>query len=262
PAVPGAFDSLFEPPVPRARRVSTVGIDLPLPIDRAAPPTAPTLFDQPLTPGMFDAPGMGRATTPPPVAPEPPPPMPPAAPPPPPAQPPPIPVFRSAQPAPASASTPTLIGGLSAQSVTVAPPPAAMPVVLDVTPRSLGIGTVAGFCEELIRRNARVPTETRRMFTTSRDQQQTVRIRVCTGESRRIDDNVVLGDLVLEGLPARPRGQTRIEVTFALDASGILNVRARDAQTGQEQRATLDVLGAQSQAEVDAARARIAQLRR
>ena len=81
-------------------------------------------------------------------------------------------------------------------------------------------------------------------------------------ESRRIEDNLILGDLVLDGLPARPRGQTRIEVTFTLDASGMLAVRARDAQTGQEQRVTLDVLGAQSAAEVDAARARFGQLRR
>ncbi len=121
---------------------------------------------------------------------------------------------------------------------------------------------MAGFCEELIRRNARVPSETRRMFITSRDEQQTVRIRVCTGESRRIDDNVILGDLVLEGLPSRPRGPTKMEVTFALDASGILNVRARDAQTGQEQRVSVDVLGAQSQEEIDAARERFEQRRR
>jgi molecular chaperone DnaK len=142
------------------------------------------------------------------------------------------------------------------------PSPGPAPVVLDVTPRSLGIATVAGYCEELIRRNSRVPAEMRRMFTTSRDQQSTVRIRVCQGESRRIDDNVVLGDLVLDGLPPRPRGKTSIEVTFQIDASGILQVRARDAETGQEQRVSLDVLGAQSADEVDAARERFAGLRR
>jgi molecular chaperone DnaK len=89
-----------------------------------------------------------------------------------------------------------------------------------------------------------------------------VRIRVCQGESRRLDDNVILGDVVLDGLPARPRGETAIEVTFQIDASGILQVRARDANTGQEQRASLDVVGAQTPAEVDAARERFAQLRR
>jgi len=135
------------------------------------------------------------------------------------------------------------------------------PVVRDVTPRGLGIGTVAGFCEELIRRNSRLPAEVKRNFTTSRDRQDTVRIRVCQGESRRIDENVIVGELTLDGLDPRPRGETTIEVTFAIDASGILQVRARDARTGQEQRASLDVVGAQSAPEVDAARQRLRDLR-
>jgi molecular chaperone DnaK len=141
-------------------------------------------------------------------------------------------------------------------------PPTRNPVVLDVTPRALGIATVAGYCEELIRRNARVPTETRKLFTTSRDDQDTVRIIVCQGESRRLDTNVVLGDLTLEGLPPRPRGETSIEVTFQLDASGILQVRARDAHTGREQRVSLDLAGAMPQSEVDASRQRMQALRR
>ena len=135
-------------------------------------------------------------------------------------------------------------------------------MILDVTPRGLGIGTVAGFCEELIRRNARVPAETHKLFTTSRDSQESVRIVVCQGESRRLENNTVLGDLLLEGLPARPRGETSIEVTFMLDASGILQVSARDAQTGAEQRATLDLVGAMPQGDVDASRERLQQLRR
>ena len=89
-----------------------------------------------------------------------------------------------------------------------------------------------------------------------------MRIVVCQGESRKIGDNVVLGDLLLENLPPRPRGETSIEVTFMIDASGILQVRARDAQTGQEQRVTLDLVGAMPQADVGAARDRIQQLRR
>ena len=136
------------------------------------------------------------------------------------------------------------------------------PVVLDVTPRGLGIATVAGYCEELIRRNSRVPTETRKLFTTSRDDQDTVRIIVTQGESRRLDTNIVLGDLTLQGLPPRPRGETSIEVTFQLDASGILQVRARDAHTGREQRVSLDLAGAMPQAEVDASRQRMQALRR
>jgi len=165
----------------------------------------------------------------------------------------------AAAPPTAAAQMATLIDAAAA-AVTAPRPPA--PVVLDVTPASFGIATVAGYCEELIRRNARVPTEIKRVFVTSRDRQQTVRIRVCQGESRRLDENVVLGDLVLDNLEARPRGETSIEVTFAIDASGILQVRARDARTGQEQRANLEVLGRQSPEELAAARGRLQQLRR
>jgi len=136
------------------------------------------------------------------------------------------------------------------------------PVLLEVTPRGLGIATVAGFCEEIIRRNSRLPTETKKLFTTSRDQQEMVRIVVCQGESRRLDNNTVIGDLVLQNLPRRPRGETSIEVTFALDASGILHVQARDAQTGVEQRATLDLVGGVAQDDVIASRERLQQLRR
>ncbi|HEY0194799.1 MAG TPA: Hsp70 family protein, partial [Kofleriaceae bacterium] len=136
------------------------------------------------------------------------------------------------------------------------------PVLLEVTPRGVGIATVAGFCEELIRRNARVPTEARRMFSTSRDRQDLVRIVVVQGESRRLDNNTVIGDLVLAGLPPRPRGETSIEVIFALDASGVLNVQARDALTGAEQRATLTLTGDVPQEDVAASRDRLKQLKR
>ena len=107
-----------------------------------------------------------------------------------------------------------------------------------------------------------MPTEIRKLFTTSRDAQDTVRIIVCQGESRRLDNNVVIGDLTLGGLPARPRGETSIEVTFQLDANGILQVKARDAHTGKEQRASLDLIGAMPQAEVQASRERMQALRR
>jgi molecular chaperone DnaK len=175
-----------------------------------------------------------------------------------------MPTLMGAQPPPmmpGPAQQPTLIAGIAGVA-SFASPPRGGPQVMDVTPRGLGIGTVAGYCEEIIRRNSRVPAEMRKVFSTSRDQQSMVRIRVCQGESRRLDDNVILGDLVLDGLPARPRGETAIEVTFQLDASGILQVHARDSKTGQEQRASLDIVGAQSPAEVDAARERFSQLRR
>ncbi|HEX3760358.1 MAG TPA: Hsp70 family protein [Kofleriaceae bacterium] len=141
-------------------------------------------------------------------------------------------------------------------------PLAPAPVLLEVTPRGLGIATVAGFCEELIRRNARLPVEARKLFITSRDNQDQVRIVVCQGESRRLDNNTVIGDLVLQGLPRRPRGETSIEVTFALDASGVLQVRALDAHTGAEQRATLSLVGGVAQEDVAASRDRLQQLRR
>ncbi len=164
-----------------------------------------------------------------------------------------------------AASLPTVLG---LPAVIPAPAPPAIPPrppvasVLDITPHALGIGTIAGYCEELIQRNARVPAETRKLFTTSRDAQQVVRIRVCQGESRRLDDNVLLGDLVLEGLQPRPRGEVQIEVTFHIDASGILQVHARDGVTGIEQRASLDIVGAQTPEEVEAARHRLRGMQR
>jgi hypothetical protein len=160
-----------------------------------------------------------------------------------------------------AASTAKGMGPMITATGVVPPrPPPVAPVVLEVTPRGLGIGTVAGFCEELIRRNSRLPAEMKKLFTTSRDQQDTVRIIVCQGESRRLDTNTVIGDLLLEALPPRPRGETSIEVTFSVDASGILQVSARDALTGREQRASLDLVGGMH--DVAASRDRLQQLRR
>ena len=203
------------------------------------PPSAPTYVSPPVPPGAYLPPPVPPAAySPPPVPSGPPPYVPSSAP------------TYVPPPAPVYAPPP----------VPVAAPPA--PVLLEVTPRGLGIATVAGFCEELIRRNSRVPTEARKLFITSRDNQDQVRIVVCQGESRRLDNNTVIGDLVLQGLPPRPRGETSIEVTFALDASGVLQVRARDAQTGAEQRASLLLVGGVAQEEVAASRDRLQQLRR
>ena len=164
--------------------------------------------------------------------------------------------------APAHGSPPPLAASYAPLAPAYSLPLAPAPVLLEVTPRGLGIATVAGFCEELIRRNARLPAEARKLFVTSRDNQDQVRIVVCQGESRRLDNNTVIGDLVLQGLPRRPRGETSIEVTFALDASGVLQVQARDAQTGAEQRATLSLVGGVAQEDVAASRDRLQQLRR
>ena len=165
------------------------------------------------------------------------------------------------QPSAPSVPMPPVLPVAAAPAPRPAPAPP-RPVLLEVTPRGLGIATVAGYCEELIRRNARVPTEARKLFTTSRDLQDLVRIVVTQGESRRLDNNTVIGDLVLQGIPPRPRGETSIEVTFSLDASGVLRVRARDAQTGTEQRATLDLVGDVAPEDVAASRDRLQQLRR
>jgi len=166
-------------------------------------------------------------------------------------------------PVTATPASPTIIVARPQQAPQpVAAPRAAAPVVLDVTPRGLGIGTVAGFCEELIRRNSRVPTKMRKLFTTSRDGQEAVRIIVVQGESRRMDNNTVIADLRLDNLPRRPRGETSIEVTFLLDANGILQIHARDPQTGREQRASLDIVGSIAQEDVSSAREKLQALRR
>jgi molecular chaperone DnaK len=136
------------------------------------------------------------------------------------------------------------------------------PVILDILPHALGVGTIAGYCEEVIPRNRQVPAEHTRVFATSTDLQATVVIRVCAGNSRRIAENTLLGDLVLEGLEPRPRGQIKVAVTFQIDASGILQVRARDQLTGAERRVSLNIRGAQTPEQVAAASDRLRELRR
>ena len=135
-------------------------------------------------------------------------------------------------------------------------------VVVDVVPHSFGIATVGGFCEEIIRRNTQLPAESKRVFATSRDKQDTVRIRICQGQSRRLDENLVLGDLVLSKLPQRARNESAIEVTFAIDASGMLRVHARDTVSGYEQRVSIDIIGAMSSDDVQASRERMRAIRR
>jgi molecular chaperone DnaK len=164
----------------------------------------------------------------------------------------PVPELDWQEPAPAAAPVP------------VAPLPRAttrVPAsIVDVTPRSLGIGTVAGFCEELIRRNAQLPAAVKRQFATSRDGQDSVRIIICQGESRRLENNIPLGELELVNLPRRRRGETVIEVEFRIDASGILHVSARDVATGNEQRAKLDLVGGMAPETMSAAADRLQKL--
>jgi molecular chaperone DnaK len=122
--------------------------------------------------------------------------------------------------------------------------PVARPVLLDVNPSTLAIQTAGGFVERLLDKNAPIPIERSRVFTTLRDNQTRVEIDCCRGESRRYVENEPLGKLVLDPLPAKPRGDVKIEVSFRVDADGILHVRAADAESGVRQEAQLVVIGA------------------
>jgi molecular chaperone DnaK len=118
------------------------------------------------------------------------------------------------------------------------------PILMDVNPATLAIHTAGGFTERLLDKNAPIPIERTRVFTTSRDNQTRVEIDCCRGENRRYAENEPLGTLVLEELPPRPRGELKIEVMFRVDADGILHVRASDPTSGARQEAHLQVLGA------------------
>jgi molecular chaperone DnaK len=118
------------------------------------------------------------------------------------------------------------------------------PVLLDVNPATLSIQTVSGFTERLLDKNSPIPIEKTRVFTTARDNQTRVEIDCCRGENRLYSENEPLGTLILDQLPARPRGDLKIEVSFRVDANGILHVRASDQASGQRQEAHLQVLGA------------------
>jgi molecular chaperone DnaK len=133
---------------------------------------------------------------------------------------------------------------------------AAQAVLLDVTPRALGIAVAGGFAEKIVEKNVPVPIEQTRVFTTSADNQTTVRIQVCQGEARRFDENIPLGELEMTELPASRRGEVKIEVTFRVDTNGILRVRARDAVTGTAREAAVSVRGTMSEEEVASAAAR------
>jgi molecular chaperone DnaK len=113
-----------------------------------------------------------------------------------------------------------------------------------VTPQTLRIETVAGFTEVIIERNAAIPVEQSRIFITSQDFQDSVRARVCQGESRKLAENQELGTVELSNLNRTPRGKTKIEVTFVMDADGTLQVRAKDIGTGAEQSIRIDLVGA------------------
>ena len=112
-------------------------------------------------------------------------------------------------------------------------------VLLDVTPHTLGIMIVGGYFEELIPQNTTVPTARSKIFTTVRDNQSAVKILVMQGESSRAEENELLGEFILTGLRKAPRGQVEIEVTFEINADGIVSVSAKDLETGAQQSITV-----------------------
>jgi molecular chaperone DnaK len=112
-------------------------------------------------------------------------------------------------------------------------------VLLDVTPLSLGVETLGGVMTVMIPRNTTIPTQKKEIYSTASDNQTSVEIHVLQGERAEARYNRTLGKFHLEGLPAAPRGMPKIEVTFDIDANGILSVGAKDLATGKDQRITI-----------------------
>ena len=124
-------------------------------------------------------------------------------------------------------------------------------LLLDVTPLSLGIETLGGVFTKLIDKNTTIPTKKSQVFSTADDNQTAVTIRVCQGEREMASDNKLLGNFDLVGIPPAPRGVPQVEVTFDIDANGIVNVSAKDKGTGKEQQIKIQASGGLSEEEID-----------
>jgi len=124
-------------------------------------------------------------------------------------------------------------------------------LLLDVTPLSLGIETLGGVFTRIIDRNTTIPTKKSQVFSTAEDSQNAVTIRVFQGEREMAADNKMLGQFDLMGIPPAPRGMPQIEVTFDIDANGIVNVSAKDKATGKEQQIRIQASGGLSEADID-----------
>ena len=123
-------------------------------------------------------------------------------------------------------------------------------LLLDVTPLSLGIETLGGVFTRLIDRNTTIPTKKSQVFSTAEDGQGAVTIKVFQGEREMAADNKMLGNFDLTGIPSAPRGQPQIEVTFDIDANGIVAVQAKDKATGKEQQIKITASGGLSDADI------------
>src|SRR5881275_3021740 len=123
-------------------------------------------------------------------------------------------------------------------------------LLLDVTPLSLGIETLGGVFTRMIDRNTTIPTKKSQVFSTAEDNQNAVTIRVFQGEREMAADNKILGQFDLMGIPPSPRGMPQIEVTFDIDANGIVNVSAKDKATGKEQQIRIQASGGLSEADI------------
>jgi molecular chaperone DnaK len=122
--------------------------------------------------------------------------------------------------------------------------------LVDVTPLSLRIGTVGGFSEKIIEKNTPIPIERSKTFTTSRDGQDKVKLRVYQGESNRTEENELLGEFGFGGFRIGYRGEVKIDVTFEIDSNGIVNVQATDQETGEKTSTTISLSSGLSESDI------------